>query len=393
MKNLDKYNKLLYLALTIYIIISIFLQIHHMSSAYINLINPICWFLLTVGAFSISAKEGRRLKYRKDKTQLVLISVMIYLVIYFLSGMVFGFTKSPYSHRIFMIIKNLFTFVSVIIFQEIIRSTLISTNKLKWYKSVYVVILFTLIDLNFTNFSMHFIDLKTIFEYICSIVVPTIFRNILLTYLITNGGIGCTLSYKVPIMISNLIMPLFPNLDWFMTAFLEIILIMVIFLQINNFTEQKENRRLRKRKYKKATVGQLIFLCAIIISISFIAGFFHYMPVAIMSNSMYKLIERGDVVVIEKLDKKKKETLKVNDIISYQLDGSCIVHRIIKINKINDNEYYYITKGDNNKKEDLNPVSIDQINGKVLIRIPKIGYPSVILSEILSKTKPNVETG
>ena len=73
---------------------------------------------------------------------------------------------------------------------------------------------------------------------------------------------------------------------------------------------------------------------------------------------------------------RKTKSIKVNDIISYKLNNSEILHRVIRINN---NEI--VTKGDANNKED-NPISINQVTG---VYVGKIKYLGSIITFI---TKP-----
>ena len=94
---------------------------------------------------------------------------------------------------------------------------------------------------------------------------------------------------------------------------------------------------------------------------------------------MYPEFTRGTVLIVKEY---KNEEIKVNDIIEYELNGNLIVHRVIEIEK-EVLENYYITKGDNNPDTDLLPVAQDQVKGIVKFKIPYLGYPSVLFSEIL----------
>ena len=85
--------------------------------------------------------------------------------------------------------------------------------------------------------------------------------------------------------------------------------------------------------------------------------------------------------------------MKQYDIIEYKLGSNVIIHRIIKIEKTNDGEVRYITKGDNNNAADNKYVLEDQILAKVKFKIPVIGYPIVLLNEFFENTKPDVEMG
>ena len=96
----------------------------------------------------------------------------------------------------------------------------------------------------------------------------------------------------------------------------------------------------------------------------------------IISPSMVPTIKVEDAVVIQR---KEQNELKKGDIITFtsndpRYSGLTITHRIVGVEKSKDNKVYYRTKGDNNNTEDSSLVPYDNINGKVILRIPKIGY-------------------
>ena len=95
---------------------------------------------------------------------------------------------------------------------------------------------------------------------------------------------------------------------------------------------------------------------------------------------MKPIFERGDVIVYQKIN--DIDNIKVNDIICYQLDNIKVMHRVIKIETTN-NQKYFSTKGDNLTTKDPLKVKEDQIIGEIEIVIPRLGYPSVWLYEIL----------
>jgi signal peptidase len=128
----------------------------------------------------------------------------------------------------------------------------------------------------------------------------------------------------------------------------------------------------------KKTAGAIIFVLAFTF---FVAGFFPVQPVAIMSNSMYPEIKRGDVVLVQKIDHDDIKNLQVGQVIEYVLENKAVVHRIVAIVNSSGGQLEFVTKGDNNKSRDPKSVSESQITGKVNFKIPYIGYPSVIFSE------------
>ena len=121
--------------------------------------------------------------------------------------------------------------------------------------------------------------------------------------------------------------------------------------------------------------------------VGFVAGFFTYQPIAIISNSMVPKFARGDAVIVEKISDEEKKNLKEGTIIRFETTEKEVVHRIKEKLVKSDGTVAYITKGDNNNAEDVGEVAPDQIKGVVVYSVPKIGYPSVWLYELFQKNK------
>ena len=106
----------------------------------------------------------------------------------------------------------------------------------------------------------------------------------------------------------------------------------------------------------------------------------------IVSPSMVPTINVLDVVVTMRID--KPENVKKGDIVTfnstdYRYSGVLVTHRIVDIEKTSNGEYLFTTKGDNNNTQDSSRISFNEIYGRVLFRIPKIGYIQYYLSSIL----------
>lgn len=88
----------------------------------------------------------------------------------------------------------------------------------------------------------------------------------------------------------------------------------------------------------------------------------------ILSGSMEPTISEGDVVFVQKTNDIEK-----NDIVSYRFNNSVITHRVIEVTLNENNEKQFKTKGDANLVEDDVIVNIENIEGKYLFKIKKIG--------------------
>jgi len=94
---------------------------------------------------------------------------------------------------------------------------------------------------------------------------------------------------------------------------------------------------------------------------------------------------KGDIMVLVGRD---GENIEVGDVIVFNSNGKDpIIHRVVK--KIQDDEIYFQTKGDNNKDSirnnrlDETNVREDIIIGKAVFRVPFLGYIKIWFVEIL----------
>ena len=129
-------------------------------------------------------------------------------------------------------------------------------------------------------------------------------------------------------------------------------------------------------------------LAIVAIRLCFGLGVFPIKPLVIASNSMYPKIHRGDIVLIKNI---KPEDLKEGDVIRYRLENYYVVHRIKEIDKDNNGKYVFVTKGDNNNDVDLLPVKESQFEGIIVGRIKYVGYPTLLINELLNNKSSSVK--
>ena len=329
--------------------------------------------------------------YHKEFSQTVFIISIIYFIIYYILGLIIGYSYNVYSTSFIGILRNIIVIVVPILFREEVRSRFLFLNKKK-FGIFFITFLFIVLEL-FSSTFFTYSNNEELFINFFSVFLPIVLENILLTYLAFIGIRGTVYAYFIPMLISRYFIPITLDVDWFFALLFQLILVVVIFYVSFNEYLWKEKRIY---SYKTNKTNSVIYLFGVVLIVSFglfVAGVFKYRPVAILTYSMEPIFTRGDAVIVEKLDDEEKNKLKKGDIIQYQVDKTVVIHRIIKVKK-EDNKKVYILKGDNNNAKDPKPVYMEQIMGKVLFSIPKVGYPSVWLSEFLhSDQDVSVEVG
>lgn len=95
----------------------------------------------------------------------------------------------------------------------------------------------------------------------------------------------------------------------------------------------------------------------------------------VLSGSMEPELSTGDLLFIA-----KRDSYGVDDVVVFQSNRIAVVHRIIEIyeEKVDDGEgevtkTFAITQGDANNTPD-DPITMDQVKGIVVFRIPLVGY-------------------
>lgn len=379
-----KNNLIIYGLLILYILLNAFVLLPSGLNLYNEFLNPFLWALMFGICFYLSRDSGLRVKGSKDKTQSLLIALIIYIIIYFLSGLLFGFERTPYSKELFSIMRNVWSFGSVVVFQEYIREALIRNEKKSTFNYVLIVIIFTLLELKLTGILKNFSDIQSAFIYISSILIPAIVGNAALTYLAYVGGAKNSIIYRLFVLIPPFIVPIIPSYDWFGTAIVGVTLPLSVYVYLNYVHVNKTERLSKREREKYSPVSFIPVFIFIAIVAAFVVGVFKYQPIAVLSGSMSPTFNRGDAVVIKKLNTQEKDSLSKGDIIQFVSGTKFVVHRINEVSNDNFGNKLFITKGDHNNTVDIDKVHIENVKGKVVFVVPFIGYPSVWLSGAIS---------
>lgn len=109
-----------------------------------------------------------------------------------------------------------------------------------------------------------------------------------------------------------------------------------------------------------------------------IADFMGYKPIICISNSMEDEFQVGDIIINKKVPENE---INIGDIITFNENGTVIMHRVKEIKYDENGNIGYITKGDSNNTIDENIVKYTDVEGKYYYMIPKIGNLILMLQK------------
>jgi signal peptidase len=272
-------------------------------------------------------------------------------------------------------------FILPIILQEYIRNRLVNNTKENLKNNILISVLFIIVNINLKYLIKNIFPLNIGFKYLSVELFPIIVTSFIMTNLSRIAGKNSTILYRIFLKIPPIILPILPSVPWIITAIISIFLPLFIYYNIlyfNMFYTKRERRFSNNKNYLDIPIIIIsVFL------ILFILKAFKYYPIAVLSDSMEDTFQRGDSVIIEKIDDNNLKNIEKHDIIYYKKDSKYIIHRVVSIEE-KEGKKIFITKGDNNQENDDWDVYEEEILGIMKISIPNIGYPAVWLYEILN---------
>lgn len=324
-------------------------------------------------------KKRPILSVNKNMVLLIMLAMgAVCLVLYYLTGVHFGFYKSstPLSMRSFF--KNILPIATIIIAIEMIRYVLIAQNAkfmgvLAYIAGVFSELLVFSTFESITTFN-RFMDAMGLY------LLPAIMANLLYNFLGKNYGFLPGILYRLIMTLYPYVFPLYPQTPDAIFSFAKIVVPLFIYVFIRAlFYTQKHYEKPKTMAIKLISMGlSAIFMISIV---ALITGEFRYRAIIVATESMTGSLNKGDAVIYkEYID----HYIQEQDVLIFIRNDDRIVHRVINIERIDGTNRYY-TKGDANKDADTGYITDADIEGIVLFKIPYIGYASIWLRDLFEK--------
>lgn len=306
---------------------------------------------------------------------------VIYLFIYFGCGFLFGFGNNPYNRSTLGIISNILFFGGIIALKEWIRSFVINKvdKKLVFIYGAVLVLLYTVIEVDIVNL----FRAETVEGFVIELsqkILPVLVLNIFLSYICYIAGHLPAVVYMLVTSIPIWFFDNLPNLEWIVVGVIGIAFPVFAIIALSETAKIKRQGNRQRKNGTPKTINAVLWIFVgtfCIVAAFFTAGLFNVFPTVLVSGSMQPSINRGDVVIIEKLDEGTE--IYVDDVILFNAGDFDVVHRVVEIYS-EDGKTKYITKGDDNQNRDNVSIETINISGKVVARIPYIGLPRLLIT-------------
>jgi signal peptidase len=315
------------------------------------------------------------------KTAIIQLALMIgffQLVLYVIGGLFSSFGKSPYSFTPSGILTNLVFVGSMLVGMELSRAWLINRlgKKHTFLALAFVAVLYTLLSLPLARITGLRLELGSI-TYMNSTVLPTLAENLLASFLALLGGPVAAIAYRGMIQAFWWFCPILPNLSWAFKGLIGVVAPIVGLVVANSLRFRRRPGQAR-RAGEGSLAGWIVTTIVAVAVIWFAVGLFPVQPTTVISGSMRPALDVGDVVIIAKVS---ADTIKPGDIIQFrEPEGVTTVHRVVEIREI-EGKRVFITQGDANSEPDANPVIPENVVGKAVFDIPKIGWAAIAVKE------------
>lgn len=341
-----------------------------------NMVMAIILFMYMIVVVFLLKKRKILSIYYKQVTILMVGLAIIYLGLFYLLGVYFGFYKSPVPFGIWGIIHYILPFSVIVISSEIIRYVFLS-QKSKM-SGILTFVAMVLIDIVLYTKVYDMGKLDDILAAVGFVAFASVSCNLLYNYVTNRYGYMPVMIYRLITVLYAYIIPILPDVYIFFRSIGRMIYPYLVYLVIE-YTYSKTKVASEYRFRNLRLINTTILVVVIELLAMLISCKFKYGILVIGSESMTGAIYKGDSIIYESYN---NQALSENDIIVFENNNMQVVHRIVDIKNVNNKNRYY-TKGDFNQSKDIGYITDEDIIGIVKYRIPYIGYPTLWLKEMI----------
>lgn len=354
-----------------------FIPLLFVGVKYVRWLAAIAFIVAAVVAYAFVKKRSILSFNKKQVLALLTIIALVYLTLYYMVGLHFGFSKVYRQLSLSSFLELILPSLLIIIASELLRSVILAQQCRCPSVAIYVICIFSdvLIKGGLSNIGSHY----AFMEMVGVVLFSSVTMNLLYHYLSKRYGVLPNIVFRSILTLYIYVIPFVPAVPDAINAFALVILPLVVWMFIDGLYEKKfkyATQRTSKWTYL-STAATLAFMISVIMLIT---CQFRFGLLVIASPSMEGEISVGDAVIFEAYD---GQNINKGDVIVFYKDksDSRTVHRVVNTEKINGQVRYY-TKGDANNDVDYGYITESNIEGVVRLKVSGIGYPSLWLRDL-----------
>ena len=331
----------------------------------------------------IFIKKRNILSINKGQVLLIVaIAALVFVMIYYLTGLKFGFYKNPYRLTLTNFFKYVLPIAAIIVTTEIIRLVLVAQKSrlahMLCYLSCVVAELLICSNLPSVTSFNRFMDL------VAGALFPALVANCLYNYLSRRYGMYPNIAFRAIITLHAYLIPVTSGIAESLVHLFKMFLPIVIFLFVDSLYEKRRRYALGNTSRFWRFMSKLLTAVVVIImigTIMLVSNQFRYGALVIATESMTGELDKGDVVIFESFE---GQHIPEGQVIVFEKYNTTVVHRVVDIKIINGIARYY-TKGDANEDNDMGYITNAEIVGLVNYKIPTVGYPTLWLRSLFQR--------
>ena len=339
-------------------------------------IRPLAW--LAIGGVALLLERrtpGAHVHGDNDVVTFGLALGVLHVLLLIAAGALAGFGRSPHLFSLRGIATNVFLFGSTLLGIELARGYMVGSLAKKRFATTLVssAIVLSLAQIPFGALSG--LDSATgAVMFSGTRLLPDVAEGLLASLLVFLGGVPASLAYRGSLEVFRWLSPILPDLPWALAALTGTLAPLAGMLWLGSRHRDRlpglDETPAESRPSTLWWVGFGLFTLLVVWVSSGILG---PQPLLVASRSMSPALQLGDVVVVREVP---PETIQEGDVIAFAGEIGTIIHRVVEVTGTAESASF-VTQGDANDEPDRDLVLASNVRGKVVLKIPKIGWVSI----------------
>ncbi len=355
-------------------------RLHLTPATEFAAVRPALWLTVAALAVPVWLRDlPERARAFNWTVALGALAGVFHVSVLLLTAVMLGLGRSPYGHSAWALAQNASYVFSGIVGLELARACLVTALARRTSLGALALVtlglaLVTVPPHRFTTLG----GTESAFQVSGTVFLPAVSESLLSSILALSGGPLASIAYRAVLEGFRWFSPVLPDVPWGTTAFVGTLTPAVALLLIRGLMapgEPEETREEPAGPWVAVPYG----VAVIIVSFLWLSsGLLGIRPSLISGVSMEPTLEAGDIVVTRDIS---PEQIKVGDIVRFRNGSITIMHRVTEIYR-SGTTTWIVTKGDNNNHAD-NPITAEQVEGKVVAVIPKVGWIGIFIKNTL----------